>query len=122
LRGSTDAEMLGALWHTCLRLAKRADAGAALREALRLASEAAAEHGGSVKANVIVAGARGFVAARYADSDEPNSLYSLAGEGRWDGAALVASEPLDDGPGWEPVAPDALLRADDRGLRLGHLG
>ena len=121
LRGSTDAEMLGALWHTCFRRGRRHDAGAALREALALATDAAREQGGSIKANLIVAGAGGFVATRYADSGDPNSLYTLAEQDRWPGARLVASEPLDDGRGWKRVPPATLVRADAGGLRLEPL-
>jgi glutamine amidotransferase len=117
LRGSTDAEMLGALWHTCLRRTNPADPGGALREAVRGAREAALALGGTVKVNAIVAGPWGFAAARYADEGEPNSLYCLSGQRRWGGAALVASEPLDDGPGWQRVKPSTLVYADSDGLR-----
>ncbi len=37
------------------------------------------------------------------------------------GGAVVASEPLDDGPGWHEVGPDTLVRADGRGVRLEPL-
>lgn len=70
----------------------------------------------NIKINVIVAQAEGFLAVRYAGSVEPNSLYTLTGESRWHGASLVASEPLDDGPGWRPVPPGTLVRADAQGL------
>ena len=58
---------------------------------------------------------------RYAEPGEPNTLYYLAGEPRWHGGAVVASEPLDDGPGWHEVEPDTLVRVDARGVRLEPL-
>jgi glutamine amidotransferase len=113
VQGSTDAEMLGALWSTHLRRAHSKEPGQALRAALRQARDLAAAEGGAVKANVIVAWRGGFVAARYADSGEPNSLYVV----ERDGAALVASEALDDDPRWRAVGASALVRADAGGLR-----
>jgi glutamine amidotransferase len=40
-----------------------------------------------------------------------NSLFTLAGEGLADGGVLVASEPLDDHPGWTQVSDRSLVRA-----------
>jgi gamma-glutamyl hercynylcysteine S-oxide hydrolase len=122
VRGSTDAELLGALWRTCLRRSRPSDAAGALREALRAARDLAFGHGGTIKVNVIVAHASGFVAVRYAEPDEPNSLYYLSGEPRWHGGAVVASEPLDDGPGWVEVEPSTLVLADSGRLRTEPLG
>jgi glutamine amidotransferase len=121
IRGSTDGEILGALWRTCLRGARPHDAASALREALTIARDLAFDHGGEIKMNVIVAGSAGFVAARYAEPGEPNSLYYLAGQERWHGGSLVASEPLDDGPGWHRVEPSTLVRADTGGIRTESL-
>ena len=116
IRGSTDAEMFGALWHTCLRRTR--DVAAALRAAYREATHLAAGHRGKVKANVIVSGRDGFWAVRYASEGEPNTLYTLTGSDRWPGGVLVASEPLDDDPAWKEVAPDTLVRADRTGLHV----
>ena len=33
---------------------------------------------------------------------------------------LVASEPLDDGPGWQRVKPSTLVTADADGLRTEY--
>jgi glutamine amidotransferase len=121
VRGSTDAELLGALWSTGLRRTRPRDAAAALREALAIARDLAFDHDGTIKVNVIVAGASGFVAVRYAEPGEPNSLYYLTGQDRWHGGSLVASEPLDDGPGWLAVEPSMLVQADGRGLRVEPL-
>jgi gamma-glutamyl hercynylcysteine S-oxide hydrolase len=121
IRGSTDGEMLGALWRTCLRRSTPQDTASALREALMIARDLAFDHGGKIKINVIVAGADGFVATRYAELGEPNSLYYLAGQERWHGGSVVASEPLDDGPGWHRVEPSTLVRADAGGIRTEPL-
>jgi len=55
------------------------------------------------------------------DEGEPNSLYYLSGERRWRCAALVGSEPLDDGPGWQQVKPSTLVYVDVQGLRTEPL-
>lgn len=121
LRGSTDAEMIGGLWRTCFRENGGQDMAAALRETIRIARDVALAHGGSLKANLIVAGPSGFAAVRFAEGAEPNSLYYLTGEKRWQGGSLVASEPLDDGPGWHRVAPSTLVCADATGLKTSRL-
>ncbi len=131
VRGSTDAEMLGALWRTCHRRLGAecsSDAiAAALAEALRIARDITAQHGGTMKANVVVGHAGGFVAARFAAEGRPASLYHADGQERWRGASLVASEPLDDGAGWRHVEPGSFVIADDRGhrcesIRIGSAG
>ncbi|MBY0525936.1 MAG: hypothetical protein K2R98_21260 [Gemmataceae bacterium] len=116
VQGSTDAEMLGALWHTYLRRTPPVDEAAALRAALGEARRQALEQGGAIKANVIIASHDGVLAARYAEPDEPNTLYCLTEEDRWPGGTLIASEPLDDGPGWKAVKPNTLVRVDRHGL------
>ena len=75
VRGSTDAEMFGARWHTCLRQTRPADGAGALREALGAAGELALAHGGTIQANGILAGRSGFVAVRYGEPQESPSLY-----------------------------------------------
>jgi glutamine amidotransferase len=119
IRGSTDGEMLGALWRTCLRRSGRPSL--ALREALKTARDLALEHGGHISMNVILSHASGFVACRFAEPVEPNSLYRLSGEDRFRGGSIVASEPLDNGPGWEAVEPSSLVIADGDGLRTEPL-
>lgn len=117
LRGSTDGEMMGALWRTHFRRSRGRDAAGALRSTLREARDLAREHGGKVVMNVILAGASELVVARFAEPGEPNTLYSLADQIRWSGGSVVASEPLDDGPGWREVGPATLVRVDARGVR-----
>ena len=88
---------------------------------LREARDVAREHGGEIKTNVILANSAGFLAVRYAEPAEANTLYYLRGEARWNGGAVVASEPLDDGPGWHEVGPDTLVRVDGQGVHLEPL-
>ena len=121
LRGATDGEMLGALWRTHSRRTGGRDAATALRSMLREARDVTRAHRGEIKTNLILAGAAEVLAVRYAEPTEANSLYYLQGEARWRGGAVVASEPLDDGPGWHEVAPDTLVRVDGRGVRLEPL-
>jgi len=117
VRGNTDAELLGALWRTRLKRVQPHDPAAALREALAIARDLAHEHDGTISANVLIGEHSRLIACRYADSGEPNSLYVLTGQSRWQGATIIASEPLDDGPGWDAVGPSMLLLADETGVR-----
>lgn len=121
VRGITDAEMLGALWHTCLRRTRGADVAAALREALREARKLARAQLGSIKATLMVSGRAGFWAVRFAEPGPQNTLYTLTGSDRWRGGCVAASEPLDDDPGWQEVPPDSLVRADRHGLHVEPL-
>ncbi len=121
VRGSTDGEMMGALWRTHFRRTGGRDAPAALRTMLREARDLARAHDGEIKTNVILANATGLLAVRFADPVEANTLYYLRGEARWNGGAVVASEPMDDGPGWHEVGPDTLVRVDGKGVHLEPL-
>src|SRR3954466_12254769 len=121
LRGATDGELMGALWRSHFRRTGGRDAAAALRSMLRETRDLARGHGGEVKTNVILSGASEILAVRYAEPGEANTLYYLGGEPRGRGGAVVASEPLDDGPGWHEVGPDTLARVDARGVRLEPL-
>lgn len=121
LRGATDGEIMGALWRTHFRRTGSTDAAEALRSTLRETRDLAREHNGQVKTNVILAGGSEVIAVRYADSTEPNSLFVLHGEARWNGGALVVSEPLDDEAGWHEVGPDTLVRLGAWGVRLEPL-
>ena len=76
IRGSTDAEILGALWRTPSAAPAPATRPRRCGEAGD-ARDLAFEHGGEIKMNVIVADASGFLAVRYAEPGEPNSLYYL---------------------------------------------
>lgn len=121
LRGSTDAEMMGALWRTHLRRLGGRDAASALRATLRESRDLARAHGGKIKTNVIVASLREVIAARYAEPGEPNTLFTLSDQPRWHGGTVVASEPMDDGPGWHEVGPGSLVRATAAGIAVEPL-
>lgn len=121
IRGNTDAEMLGGLWRTHLKRLRPTDPGAALRAALAQARDLVHEHDGTFSVNVLIGFHSRLIACRYAATGEPNSLYYLTGQSRWQGAALIASEPMDDGPGWEAVAPSTLVEADETGVRCEPL-
>jgi glutamine amidotransferase len=121
LRGATDGEMLGALWRTHFRHTEERDPAAALRSMLREARDLVRGHDGEIKANLILAGASEVLAVRYAEPGEPNTLYYMADRRRWHGGSVVASEPLDDGPGWHKVGPDTLVRVGGRGVSLEPL-
>ena len=121
LRGSTDAEMLGALWRTHFRREGSHDAAAAVRSMLRDARDVVRELGGKLKMNLILADAVSALAVRYADTAESNSLFYCSGEDRWNGGSLVASEPLDTGPGWIEAPADSLLHLNGEGLHVEPL-
>lgn len=120
LRGSTDGEMMGGLWRTHFRR-NGGDAALGLRTMLRQARDLAHEHDGEIKTNVILSTADEVLAVRYADPGEANTLFYLSGEPRWRGGVLVASEPMDDGPGWQEVGPDSLVHVTGRGVRVEPL-
>jgi predicted glutamine amidotransferase len=121
VQGSTDAELVGALWRTHFRRLGGRDAARALRETIRETQALASERGGSAKLNVLLAGPDEMVAIRFAAEkpEEAESLYVL-GPGRWPGY-LIASERLDDHPAWRRVEPQALLRVDRDGMRSERL-
>jgi glutamine amidotransferase len=122
LRGSTDGEMLGALWRTHFRRTGGRDAAAALRSMLREARDITRQQDGEIKTNLILSGADEILAVRYAGSGEANTLYDPSDQPRWRGGFLVASEPMDDGPGWREVGPDSLVRVGAQGVRVEPLG
>src|SRR4051794_6919389 len=121
LRGATDAEMMGALWRTHFRRTGGNDAAAGLCSMLGEAPDPAPGHDGEGKTIVTLAGPTEILAVRYAEPGEANTLYSLERESRWRGGVVVASEPLDDGPGWNGVGPNTLVRVDREGASMEPL-
>ncbi|MFO0956060.1 MAG: hypothetical protein U0800_01190 [Isosphaeraceae bacterium] len=121
LRGSTDGEMIGAMWRTHFRRAGGRDAALALRNALRECRDLARVHRGAIKTNVILSDGDEVLAARYAEPGEANTLDYLSDQVRWRGGVLVASEPMDEGPGWNEVRPDSLVRVTGDGVRVEPL-
>ncbi|MGH8906648.1 MAG: hypothetical protein ACRD0K_09050 [Egibacteraceae bacterium] len=87
----------------------------ALRGALAAVADECGRAGVSAMLNVALADASGIAVAKTGYCEPNNSLYILRDGTRWPGASVVASEPLDDDPGWSPV-PDrhiVLLTRDD---------
>jgi len=123
VRGATDSELLGALWRTHFRRTGGQDAAEALRTTLKVARDLAMAHdGGQIKASIILADGSGLVAARFADPGPPPTLYLLEDEPRGAGGVVLASEPIDDGPGWREVEPSTLVRCGPGGVHLEALG
>jgi len=81
----------------------------ALIGAVGTAARICADADAACSLNVVLAAENEIVATRLARGVEPNPLYLRdtleEGAGAW-----LASEPLDDNPGWVPVAPDHLVR------------
>lgn len=117
LRGTTDSEWLGALWRTLLRESGGAADHPArgLRDSLRYLHDLTARHGGGVSANLALLSPRELLAARFAEPGPAPSLYVARD---WRGGAVVASEPLDSGPGWEAVPPSSLVRVTAAGVAV----
>jgi glutamine amidotransferase len=107
-RGAGDSETLFLIILAAVR-----GSGGDLAEGVRAALASVAEQAPGSGLNVVLADGRGLVATRLAASGPADSLYVAEGP---DGGVTVASEPLDDGPGWEPV-PDGhmVVLGGDRG-------
>lgn len=89
----------------------------ALREALEVVRLVCEEHEAHARLNLLVADGTRIVAARCALGEPTDSLWTLEGGARWGGANLVASEPLDDDPGWTPVPDGAVVELTAHGVR-----
>ncbi len=89
----------------------------ALVGAVGTAMRICADAGAGCSLNVLLATADEVVAVRTAREVEANSLYVRngieGGAGAW-----LASEPLDDEPGWEPVPVDHVVRMTRTGLSI----
>jgi glutamine amidotransferase len=79
------------------------------------------KHDGTFRENMMLAGPTEWVGTRFAQETEPHTLYHLDHGRRWPDGVLVASEPLDDDPGWEPVPPGSLIRIDASGCTIERL-
>jgi len=77
----------------------------AARRALSRALSLAIQADQKALFSVVVADGRALFAGRFATGAEPPSLYARPLEG----GALIASERLDDVPGWTAIAPDSAL-------------
>lgn len=90
-------------------------AAAVVRAASRVAA-VCDELGAAASLNLVVAGPGEVTAVRTARRVESNSLYTLEGGSRWPDAGLLASEPLDDDPGWTAVPPEHVVTIDRNGI------
>lgn len=107
-RSLTDASLL------VLMVASRRRAGQPLETAVagaaREAADIAAEAGAAAALNLVLAEADRVVGLRMARGVPANTLYLLERGERWPQGRLLASEPLDDDPGWTEVESDRLVR------------
>ena len=124
IRGSTDAEMLvpsgGRATAGRVPTPRASPTPSARRCAWPVTSRSIT--GARSRRNIIVGHAGGFAAGALRRAGRAGVAVSPGREGRWAGALLVASEPLDDGPGWRRVEPSTLVIADRDGLRTEPIG
>jgi gamma-glutamyl hercynylcysteine S-oxide hydrolase len=108
LQGDADSEVLFAL------VLDRLDAGDSPTEAVIGVISALAPTGG--KYNVVLTDGRQLIASRWG-----NSLHLRRGDPAH-GSVVVASEPYDDGEGWQPIPDHSLVCVDARGVDVTPLG
>lgn len=121
IRGSTESEILAALWSTLLRNETKGDAVAALRAMIGRVAKIVRRHEGKIRENLLIAGPEELLGIRFAQGTDPHTLYHLDHGRRWPDGVLIASEPLDDDPGWESIPPGSLVRVDASGLTVEPL-
>lgn len=96
--------------------------GASLQEALvDTAAEAAtlcAGIGCAASLNLVLADAGEVAVLRAARGVAANSLYALEDGARWPGGRLIASEALDEDPGWVVVPEDHVVSISSDTLRV----
>jgi glutamine amidotransferase len=106
LAGASDSETL-----FLLTLARVREAGGDLAAGLRAALAEVAERAPGSGLNVLLTDGRTMVASRVADGGPADSLHVLVDGRRFPGAAVVASEALDDDPRWESVPEGRIVVA-----------
>lgn len=106
-------------------LAAEPDGGlvAAVRAAVDEAIEVCASHDAEATLNLVVGDGERLVGVRASRGTEGNNpLHVLQGGERFPGAMVVASEPLDDDPAWEPIGDDRLVEVSRGGVTTSSLG
>ncbi len=73
---------------------------------------ACAAAGAAATLNVVLTDGARLVATRASHDHATNTLFTLHDGVRWPGASLLASEPLDDDPGWVEVPAGHLVVVD----------
>lgn len=91
---------------------RSADLPEALTRAVDEVAAASADAGEVTTLTCIAADGRCVAAVRASTGAPANTLYTLAHGRRWPDAVVVASEPLDDDPGWAPVPDGATVTFD----------
>lgn len=126
LLGTTDSETIFALLLDRLKATKAVPGDAetlagATAETVRRVSETCAKLGVPATLNVGVTDGRAMAFVRHSTEGPGNSLYLLENGRAFPGAVVVASERLDDDPGWRAVPDRHLLSADRTGISVSPL-
>ena len=105
------------------RLRDDPDGGLALAvgDGVAEVAELARAHGVAAALNVSVSDGQRIVTTRGSVESPANSLVVLDHGERWPDAIVVASEPLDDDPGWEDVPPASLVELADGKITISAL-
>lgn len=112
LRALTDSAALAALVAAELRARGPDQLGAALAAAVTVAEKLCADAGEAATLTLLAADGRRIAGVRAALGRASHTLFTR----RRGAAALIASEPLDDGPGWVEVPDRHLVELDADGL------
>jgi glutamine amidotransferase len=106
IRGETDSEFLFAVLRQCLR--GSGDLASAFLEAVRVLPGIL--EGARVLFNVVCCDGENLFACRHAlNGGVCPSLYVAENSTAFPGAVVIASEPLDDAPGWVGLEPHSWL-------------
>src|SRR5437763_5630585 len=108
LVGASDSETL-----FLLALARVREAGGDLAAGLRAALGEVGERAPGSGLNVLLSDGRSLVASRAAAGASADTLYMLVDGHRFPGGTVIASEPLDDDPSWEPVPEGCIVVVSD---------
>lgn len=121
IAGNTDSEYLFALLRERLREEDHASIETALMDILSTLSITLQDVASLL--NIIISDGHRLVAVRHATNHDCPSLYYCVDDAAFPpGSQLIASEPLTDTPGWQPVPDHYLLVLDPQaGPDLVHL-